>query len=76
MFSIVAMATVARMINSPVHFVKLNKYGNGIDFRSVRELAKVFKEKYVKKEEDRSYKGRKILNFATKGSELGGKEGK
>jgi len=65
-FSIVVSATVSRMINSPIHFVKLNKYGNGIDFRSVRELAKVFKETNVKKEEDRSYKGRKILNFATK----------
>ena len=65
--------TVSRMINSPIHFVKLNKYGNGIDFRSVRELAKVLKEKNVKKEEDRSYKGRKILNFATKSSDGVGK---
>ena len=53
--SIVISSAVSRIRNSPIHFVKLTKYGNGIDYRSVRDLAKVFREKETNKEVDRSH---------------------
>ena len=63
LLSIVISSAVSRIRNSPIHFVKLTKYGNGIDYRSVRDLANVFREKETKKEVDRSYKGRTLLNL-------------
>ena len=62
--SVLISSTVSRIRNSPIHFVKLRKYGAGIDLRSLRGLAEMFEGKEKMKESDRNYKGRKILNFS------------
>ena len=58
-----ALAALAagKLRNSPIHFVKLKNYGNGIDLRSVRDLARVFSSRKENiKERDKTFKGRKI----------------
>jgi len=63
--SLLVSSAVSRIRNSPIHFVKLNNYGAGIDLRSERNLAEIFAEKRRKKESERSFKGRKVLNFGS-----------
>merc|ERR1711936_817100 len=63
--SLLVPSAVSRIRNSPIHFVKLNNYGAGIDLRSERNLAEIFAEKRRKKESERSFKGRKVLNFGS-----------
>ena len=60
-----ASSAVSRIRNSPIHIVKMKNYGTGIDLRSVRDLAEVFRLKGRRKESDRNYRGRKISNFVT-----------
>ena len=60
-----ASSAVSRIRNSPIHIVKMKNYGAGLDMRSVRDLAEVFRWKGRRKESDRNYRGRKISNFVT-----------
>ena len=56
-------SAVSKIRNSPIHFIKLTKYGRSVDDESARELGKILNEKVRNTEMDRSYKGRRMLNF-------------
>ena len=66
--SVLASTSVCKFRNSPIHYIKLNSFGSGLDVQSFRTLAKLFMLPKAKlRERDKSsYKGRKISSFNVK----------
>jgi len=70
LYWLLASATSAKYRNSPIHYIKLQPFGSGLDAKSFKSLANIFMQKNDKpRERDKNSKGRKISTL------LDGKEG-